>query len=100
MSPEMSGAAGSWPGRAFAATAPASPPPQGAEGEVALTDSDLCGILSGELTDWNESLAANGPEASTISVAYPSDKSGPISLLPSHSASFCIAANCNTSVSL
>ena len=73
-------------------------------GQVSLTDADLCGIFSGKITNWNQ-LAnqtankghgiVNGP----IQVVYRADGSGTSFLLINHLLGVCTAANTAPGVS-
>ncbi|WP_233834828.1 substrate-binding domain-containing protein [Paraburkholderia sp. ZP32-5] len=59
---------------------------------IALNDADLCGIFSGNFTNWNQ---VTNPEtgakyaASTITVVYRTDASGTNELLTRHLANVC-----------
>ncbi len=60
---------------------------------VTLTDSDLCGIFSGLITDWRGTSAATKLAAGAIKVVYRSDSSGNTYLLWNHLKAVCTAAN-------
>ncbi|MDQ7979713.1 substrate-binding domain-containing protein [Paraburkholderia sp. SARCC-3016] len=62
---------------------------------VALNDADLCGIFSGNFTNWNQvTNPDNGSKypAAAITVVYRSDNSGTTDLLTAHLAKVCPAA--------
>jgi ABC-type phosphate transport system substrate-binding protein len=65
-----------------------------ANGKVSLTDSDLCGIFSGKLTNWNQTSVASKLTAGTIKVYWRDDNSGSGTtfLFTNHLASVCTAA--------
>jgi phosphate transport system substrate-binding protein len=59
---------------------------------VALNDADLCGIFSGQFTDWSQvTNPDNGSKyaSGAITVVYRSDNSGTTDLLTSHLAKVC-----------
>lgn len=64
-------------------------------GGVTLTDSDLCGIFSGLITNWNKTSVASKLTAGTIHVYWRNDYygSGTTFLLTQHLASVCTTAN-------
>jgi len=57
-----------------------------------LTDAQLCGVLSGKITDWH-SLNSKIPAGTTIEVIYRSDSSGTTFLLTQHLNAVCTSAN-------
>jgi len=59
---------------------------------LTLTDSQVCGVLSGLITDWH-ALNAAIPAGTTINVAYRSDSSGTTFLLTQHLNAVCTSAN-------
>ncbi len=61
-------------------------------GTLTLTDTQVCGVLSGKITDWH-SLVSTIPAATTIEVAYRSDSSGTTYLLTQHLNKVCTSAN-------
>jgi ABC-type phosphate transport system substrate-binding protein len=65
--------------------------------QVTLTDSDLCGIFSGKITDWSGTSAfkAGHLTAGTIDVVYRSDSSGTSFIFSNHLAAVCTTANSN-----
>ncbi len=65
-----------------------------------LTDSDLCGIFSGKITNWNSSLLSHPPvTASTpITVVYRADGSGTSFLFTQHLAAVCTSGG-NSNIS-
>ncbi len=68
-----------------------------ANGQVTLTDTDLCGIFSGKITDWSQTSASNALAPGAITVIYRSDGSGTSFLLLNHFAAVCTATNSNFS---
>jgi ABC-type phosphate transport system substrate-binding protein len=66
---------------------------------VSLTDSDLCGIFSGKLTNWNQTSAAGKVPAGAITVVFRGDGSGTTFLTTSHLAAVCNAGNSNITFS-
>jgi ABC-type phosphate transport system substrate-binding protein len=64
---------------------------------LALNDDDLCGIFSGNLTNWNQVLNPDTGSDFTvnkaITVVYRSDSSGTSELLTRHLAAVCTTAN-------
>jgi ABC-type phosphate transport system substrate-binding protein len=67
----------------------------GAATAVTLNDTDLCGIFSGKLTNWNQTSAAATVPAGAITVVYRTDGSGTSFLLTQHLASACTTSNSN-----
>lgn len=70
----------------------------GQANSIALNDSDLCGVFSGKLTDWNQVInpqtgSAYTTTSSPIKVVYRSDGSGTTELLTRHLAAVCTTAN-------
>jgi phosphate transport system substrate-binding protein len=63
------------------------------EPAVTLKDSDLCGIFSGKITNWNQTSANPGNEA--ITVVYRTDGSGTSFQLTNHLHSVCTTSNSN-----
>lgn len=59
---------------------------------LTLTDTQLCGVLSGKITDWH-SLVSTIPAGTTIQVVYRSDSSGTSFLLTNHLAAVCTTSN-------
>jgi ABC-type phosphate transport system substrate-binding protein len=57
-----------------------------------LTDAQLCGVLSGKITDWH-SLNSHIASGTTIGVIYRSDGSGTTFLLTQHLNAVCTSAN-------
>ncbi len=66
-------------------------------GGIALTDSDLCGIFSGKITDWSKTSVARSVTAGPITVVYRNDGSGTSFLLLNHFSdpSVCTSTNSN-----
>ena len=66
-------------------------------GGLTLTDSDLCGIFSGKITDWSgvTNYAKDKIAAGPIEVAYRSDGSGTSFLLLNHLSFACTSSNSN-----
>ena len=71
-------------------------------GGITLTDSDLCGIFSGKITNWNQTSAYGTGKsagktlaAGAITVVYRSDGSGTSFLLLNHFSSACTTTNSN-----
>jgi ABC-type phosphate transport system substrate-binding protein len=63
-------------------------------GTLSLTDSQICGVLSGKITDWH-TLVSTIPAGTTITVVYRSDGSGTTFLTTQHLNAVCTAANSN-----
>jgi ABC-type phosphate transport system substrate-binding protein len=59
-----------------------------------LTDTQICGVLSGKITDWH-SLNSKIPAGTTIEVGYRSDSSGNTFLLTQHLNAVCTSSNSN-----
>jgi ABC-type phosphate transport system substrate-binding protein len=57
-----------------------------------LTDTEICGVLSGKITDWH-SLNSKIPKGTIIEVGYRSDSSGNTFLLTQHLNAVCTSAN-------
>jgi ABC-type phosphate transport system substrate-binding protein len=66
----------------------------GANLSLHLTDSQLCGIYSGKITDWH-ALNSSVPAGTTIKVVYRADGSGTSFLLTQHLAAVCTSTNSN-----
>ena len=66
-------------------------------GQITLTDDQICGIFSGKLSDWSQVNSALIPGA--ITVNYRSDGSGTSAIFTQHLAAVCNATNSNFSVS-
>ncbi len=66
-------------------------------GGLTLTDSQLCGVLSGKITDWN-SLVSSIPAGTTINVVYRTDGSGTTFLTTQHLNAVCTSTNSNFSI--
>jgi hypothetical protein len=67
-----------------------------ANGALILTDSDLCGVFSGKLTDFSQLTLGKGsvvPTVGTISVVVRSDSSAGTFLLTNHLSAVCNASN-------
>jgi phosphate transport system substrate-binding protein len=64
---------------------------------LTLTDAQLCGVLSGKITDWH-SLVPSIAAGTTINVVYRSDSSGTTFLLTQHLNAACTASNSNFSI--
>jgi ABC-type phosphate transport system substrate-binding protein len=62
---------------------------------LTLTDSQVCGVLSGLITDWH-SLNSAIKSGTTIEVAYRSDSSGTTFLLTQHLNKECTSSNSDT----
>ena len=62
-------------------------------GQVALTDHDLCNIFTGGITDWSQTSAASKLAAGTITVVYRSDSAGISVSLLNHLTAVCTGAN-------
>jgi ABC-type phosphate transport system substrate-binding protein len=58
---------------------------------LVLTDSQLCGVLSGKLTNWSQISSKATP--GTIEVVYRSDSSGTTFLLTQHLNAVCTSSN-------
>jgi phosphate transport system substrate-binding protein len=58
---------------------------------LVLNDSQICGVLSGKLTNWNQ--ISKGATPGTIEVVYRSDGSGTTFLTTQHLNAVCTAAN-------
>jgi ABC-type phosphate transport system substrate-binding protein len=63
-----------------------------ASSPLKLTDDQVCGVLSGKITDWH-SLNSKIPAGTTIEVAYRSDGSGTTFLLTQHLNKVCNSSN-------
>jgi ABC-type phosphate transport system substrate-binding protein len=61
---------------------------------LTLTDPQICGVLSGKITDWN-TLVPSIPAGTTIKVAYFSNSSGTTYLITQHLNAVCNASNSN-----
>ncbi len=61
---------------------------------LTLTDPQICGILSGKITDYH-TLVSSIPAGTTINVVYRSDSSGTPFLLPQHLNAVCTSSNSN-----
>jgi ABC-type phosphate transport system substrate-binding protein len=59
---------------------------------LTLTDAQLCGVLSGKITDWH-SLVAGIPAGNEIEVVYRSESSDTTFLLTQHLNAVCTASN-------
>jgi ABC-type phosphate transport system substrate-binding protein len=72
---------------------------QSAIGSAGLTlnDAQICGVLSGKITDWH-ALDSAIPAGTTIDVAYRSDSSGSTFLLTQHLNAVCTSANSNFAI--
>jgi ABC-type phosphate transport system substrate-binding protein len=67
-------------------------------GQLILEDSDLCGVFSGKLTNWNQLTlpkTSGVPAAGAISVVVRSDGSGTTFLLTNHLSAVCNSGNSN-----
>jgi ABC-type phosphate transport system substrate-binding protein len=64
----------------------------GEKSTLALTDSQICGVLSGKITDWH-SLVSSIKAGTTINVVTRSDGSGTTYLLTQHLAAVCTSSN-------
>ena len=75
----------------------ATPADVAVAGGLVLTDSDLCGIFSGKITDWSgvTNYVKDKVTPGTINVAYRSDGSGTSFLLLNHLSYVCTASNSN-----
>ncbi len=69
----------------------------GETGTLALSDAQLCGVLSGKITDWH-SLVPKIPAGTTINVVYRTDGSGTTFLLTQHLNAVCTSGNSNFSI--
>ncbi len=69
----------------------------GTPSPLVLTDAQLCGVLSGKITDWH-SLVPTIAAGTTINVTYRSDSSGTTFLLTQHLHAACTSANSNFSI--
>jgi phosphate transport system substrate-binding protein len=58
---------------------------------LTITDAQMCGILSGQITNWSQ--LSSKATAGTIEVAYRSDGSGTTFLLTQHLNAVCTASN-------
>ena len=62
------------------------------DGQLILSDADLCGVFSGKITNFNQLSVNKGetkPTAGTITVVYRSDGSGTSFLLTNHLSAVC-----------
>ena len=59
---------------------------------LTLTDPQICGVLSGKITDWH-TLVSTVPSGTTINVVYRSDGSGTTFLLTQHLHAVCTSSN-------
>ncbi len=64
-------------------------------GFVTLTDSDLCGIFSGKIQNWNQTSFAGQIPDNQIQVIYRNDGSGTSFLFLNHLSAVCTTANSN-----
>jgi phosphate transport system substrate-binding protein len=62
-------------------------------GGVTLSDDDLCGIFSGQITDFSQITDAGTLTPGTITVAYRADSAGTTLTLTSHLNAVCTSAN-------
>jgi len=60
--------------------------------KLTLTDAQVCGVLSGKITDWN-TLVPSIPAGTTIEVTYRSDGSGTTFLVTQHLNAVCNKSN-------
>ncbi len=68
-------------------------------GQLTLSDSDLCGVFSGLITNWSQITdSARTPAAGVITVVYRTDSAAPSFLLTNHLASVCTSANTEAGV--
>ncbi len=74
-------------------TVPFNLPGKSANGALALSDAQMCGIFSGRLTDWSQ-VAGSGASGA-ISVIFRADDSGTTYLLTQRLAYVCDASNSN-----
>jgi ABC-type phosphate transport system substrate-binding protein len=65
----------------------------GATSVVKLTDTELCGVMSGEITDWHSLVSSIPAGTKTIHVVVRSDGSGTTFLLTQHLSAVCTASN-------
>jgi phosphate transport system substrate-binding protein len=61
---------------------------------LTLTDPQICGVLSGKITDWH-TLVSSIPAGTTINVVYRTDGSGTTFLLTQHLNGVCTSSNSN-----
>jgi ABC-type phosphate transport system substrate-binding protein len=66
-----------------------------ATSKVTLSDSDLCGIFSGKITDWSGTSAHKSLASGPITVVYRSDAAGATFIVLNHLAAVCTTANSN-----
>jgi ABC-type phosphate transport system substrate-binding protein len=66
--------------------------------KLTLTDATICGIFSGQITDWHQvtTLPAGAPTPAPILVAYRSDSSGTSFLLTNHFYNSGLGDVCNS----
>jgi len=64
----------------------------GATTTLTLNDAQVCGVLSGKITDWH-TLVSSIKAGTTINVAYRSDSSGTTFLLTQHLNKVCTSSN-------
>jgi hypothetical protein len=67
-----------------------------ANGALILSDSDLCGVFSGKLTDFSQLALGKGsvtPTAGAITVVVRSDAAGATQMLTGHLAAVCTTGN-------
>lgn len=64
-----------------------------ANGQVVLSDNQLCGVFSGQITDWSQISSTLTP--GTITVVYRPESAGTSFQLSQHLAAVCNAANSN-----
>lgn len=68
-------------------------------GELELSDNDLCGIFSGMITDFSQITDAKpAPAPGQFSLVYPSDASALSFLITNHLASVCTSENTRTGI--
>jgi ABC-type phosphate transport system substrate-binding protein len=65
----------------------------GATSTLKLTDAQICGVMSGEITDWHALVSTIPAGKKTIHVVVRSDGSGTTFLLTQHLSAVCTAAN-------
>ena len=71
-----------------------------ANGKIVLTDSDLCGVFSGLLTNWNQTSASKKATAGTIKVYWRNDNAGASAtfLLTQHLGAVCTTSNTKSGI--
>jgi phosphate transport system substrate-binding protein len=70
-----------------------------ANGQVTLSDNDLCGIFSGKITDFSQITdSATKPAAGVFKFVYRTDSAAPTYLITNHLSAVCNASNSKAGV--